>query len=178
MRIQLICCINYNAIFPITQTFSEDNRTTIMAAVIAVIGVFFGALLTFISQIVLNAINNHREKQKVVFERQLQLFPIVLEYITEYSKLYEMKRNSNSQDSIKKQKEVSNDLFAKFYYSFSVICKTQTIEDYHRLINDIEKGNINQDVALKRIKKILAPYVLSKKERKKYEQQCGSLDEN
>ena len=172
MGILSVCGINYSALNSTLQPFSEDNRTTIMAAIIAVIGVFFGALLTFISQIVLNAINNHREKQKVVFERQLQLFPIVLEYITEYSKLYEMKRNGNSQDSINKQKEISNALFAKFYYSFSVICKAQTIEEYHQLINDIENGNINQDDALKRIKKTIAPYVLSKKERKKYEQQC------
>lgn len=170
VSIRIIGCISRNVLVSATQSFSMDNMTTIMAAIIAVVGVFLGALLTFISQIVLNSINNHREKQKVVLEKQLQLFPLVLEYITEYSKLYEMKRNNNSQDSINKQKDISNAIFVKFYYSFSIICKSQTIKDYQNLIKDIETGNINQDDAQKRIKKILAPYVLSKKERKSYEQ--------
>lgn len=156
-----------NKLITVLQSLSTDNKTTIIAAIIAVIGVFLGAVLSFISQIILNSIINSREKKKVVLKTQLQIFPLVLKYVVEYSKLCEMKRKNKSQESIRLQKEITENIFIKFYSSFYIICKAQTLNQYNKLIEDIENGCINQNEAIKRTREMFVPYFSSKRRNRK-----------
>ena len=65
---------------------SEDN-STITAAIIAVAGVIIGAILTLLAQLLLNSIENKRDKKKQLYEKQMEIYPLALEYIIFYAQL-------------------------------------------------------------------------------------------
>ena len=106
---------------------SEDN-STITAAIIAVAGVIIGAILTLLAQLLLNSIENKRDKKKQLYEKQMEIYPLALEYIIFYAQLQIKIRERVNANTITNMVELEKEKFLKFYYTFSIISSAIAIE--------------------------------------------------
>ena len=125
----------------------SEGNSTIIAAIIAVLGVVLGAILTLFTQLLLNSIENKRAKKKQIYEKQLEIYPIVLEYITFYAQIQQKIKNRENANIINSMIEMEKEKYNKFFYIFSLISSSKTVKGFNELRERIVSQNLPPDKA-------------------------------
>lgn len=136
-------------------TVAVEGDSTIVAAIIAVAGVVLGSILTLLAQLLLNSIENKRIKKKQIYEKQLEIYPVVLEYISFYAQLHEKIRNKQNANTIKAMLEEEKEKYAKFYYIFCLISASKTVIGFNNLREQIVSDCLSPDKAYQEILDLL-----------------------
>ena len=133
----------------------SELDSTIIAAVIAVVGIVIGAILTLLAQLLLNGIENKRNTKKQIFEKQMEIYPLALEYIYFYAQLQEKIKNKDSVRSITAMTELEKEKYIQFYYTFSIISSTKTVDRFNKLRNQIKTDQISPEEAYEKLRILL-----------------------
>lgn len=133
----------------------SELDSTIIAAVIAVAGIVIGAILTLLAQLLLNGIENKRNTKKQIFEKQMEIYPLALEYIYFYAQLQEKIKNKDSVRSITAMTELEKEKYIQFYYTFSIISSTKTVDRFNKLRNQIKTDQISPEEAYEKLRILL-----------------------
>ena len=142
----------------IPEKILTDEYSTIIAAIIAVVGVIIGSGLTHISQLSIINIDNKKEKKKTIYEKQIEIYPQALEYILIYAQLHDHIRKNDSTDIIKQLQQEEKKKYVEFYYTFILISTKEVVDEFCELRTAIKNGHdevTDPSKALEKLTKIL-----------------------
>ncbi len=145
-----VTCANQTSL-----TNSSEENSTIIAAIIAVAGVILGAILALLSQLLLNSIENKRAKKKQIYEKQMEIYPIVLEYITFYAQIQQKIKNKENANTINSMLKEADAKYTKFFYIFSLISSSDTVKGFENLKKQIDSQNLSPDKAFEELMSLL-----------------------
>lgn len=145
-----VTCANQTSL-----TNSSEENSTIIAAIIAVAGVILGAILALLSQLLLNSIENKRAKKKQIYEKQMEIYPIVLEYITFYAQIQQKIKNKENANTINSMLKEAEAKYTKFFYIFSLISSSDTVKGFEDLKKKIDSHNLSPDKAFEELISLL-----------------------
>lgn len=136
-------------------SLTSSDYVAVITSLIAVGGVVIGALFAFVSQIILNGIEQKRELKRMTYEKQMDIYPKALQYVMLFSEIQNRIRARDRSDELKRLKEQENNEFNNFYYIFLLITPDSKIKLFDQLIDDITKKEMSPETARKKLQKIL-----------------------
>ena len=125
------------------------NCDVLIGSLIAVGGVVIGAVLTFLLQRFLNKQTYEYDKDKMLMEKKLDIYPKAILYISKCCLFYTF-----SHSSIEVQKEIEEEctnLYNDFHPLLSLLCDEKTINEFNSLRNDCYEGRIKIEDAYSKV---------------------------
>lgn len=124
---------------------------SIISALIAVGGVIVGGGVAFISQLIINKINNKRENRRITYQLKIDTYADAIRYIALCCKVHS---HENASDYVAVSKS-ADALYDKFHPLFTIIAPEQVLIEYNSLRNDATAGRIEAKDAYLKVVSIL-----------------------
>lgn len=137
-------------------SLTSSDYVTILSATIAVAGVIIGAVLTFCTQLILDHIQKKRELKKMIYEKQMDIYPKALQYIMLYAKLQNRINLHDTGDEVSQMMEQEKREFENFYFIFSLITQSSKLKQFNDLRTRIQKENLTPSDAYKNLQELLS----------------------
>ncbi len=137
-------------------SLTQSDYVTILSAAIAVAGVIIGAVLTFCTQLILDRIQKKRELKKMIYEKQMDIYPKALQYIMLYAKLQNRINLHDTSDEVLQMMEQEKSEFENFYFIFSLITQQSKLKQFNDLRDRIQKENLTPSVAYENLQELLS----------------------
>ncbi|MDR2559527.1 MAG: hypothetical protein LBC86_08320 [Oscillospiraceae bacterium] len=112
--------------------------------------VFVGAFLTFIATLILDYKTQKRERERFLWEKRINSYTKALQYIILQTRINEIEKTiRDSAIVISSLNETRHNLineeeklYKEFYYEFSLVAPLKVYEEFNKLREEIESGNI------------------------------------
>lgn len=137
-------------------SLTQSDYVTILSAAIAVAGVIIGVVLTFCTQLILDRIQKKRELKKMIYEKQMDIYPKALQYIMLYAKLQNRINLHDTSDEVLQMMEQEKSEFENFYFIFSLITQQSKLKQFNDLRDRIQKENLTPSVAYENLQELLS----------------------
>lgn len=130
----------------------------VIVALIGISGVIVGCVLSFLSQLLINKLNNKNVLIQATVDKKIESFENAIKYVLNLCSIAVYRKCG--QDFIDFEKE-NDELYKKFYYTFRVFINDEQEKKYNDLRNQADQGIINHSQAYEKVCEILKFKVLA-----------------
>jgi hypothetical protein len=130
----------------------------IQVALIGIIGVILGTVISVIASAVIEKRAHNRAKSLFIFQKQIEVYPLALEYIVVYTQLelcqHQVSQNSSDQsckDLLKTLIEREGDLHRRFFNTFWAIAPKRVRNGFESLKLEIVKHIKDKSMSAEKI---------------------------